>query len=178
MNIITKHIIVNLMLAIIGFSETATGQTLSHIAAPVYESRIVSTSDIGISIIHSFSMDFGNDLLPGVDRMIYPIDPVGRGAFQIEGEGGLEVSVSFILPDYLSDGLSQLPVSFSGDYAGYGTNPMGNSLTLFNPQTGLQMTLSSMPNYIFIGGRAMPPSFLASGTYTGTITIQVEYTGN
>ena len=178
MNIITKHIIVNLMLAIIGFSETATGQTLSHIAAPVHESRIVSTGDIGISITHSFSMDFGNDLLPGVDRIIYPIDPGGRGAFQIEGEGGLEVSVSFILPDYLSDGGSQLPVSFSGDYAGYGTNPMGNSLTLFNPQTGLQMTLSSMPNYIFIGGIAMPLSSQPSGNYTGTITIQVEYTGN
>lgn len=178
MNIITKHIIVNLMLAIMGFSVTATGQTLSHIAVPAYESIAVSTTGIGISITHNFSMDFGNDLLPGVDRIIYPIDPSGRGAFQIEGEGGFEVSVSFILPDYLSDGVNLLPVSFSGDYAGYGTNPMGNSLTLFNPQTGLQMTLSSMPNYIFIGGRAMPPSSQPSGTYTGTITIQVEYTGN
>ena len=133
-----------------------------------------------VSVTAQSDLDFGN-VIPGTNKAV-AITSASAGRWIVQGSGGAEVGLSFpALPISLSDGASNtLPLVFTPTDAAY--NPVLNpgGAQTFDPSTGTSANIGASPAelYVWIGGTVVPAPAQASGTYTGTITMQATYTGN
>lgn len=129
-----------------------------------------------ISITSMRDLDFGNDILPGVERIIDKASS-SSGKFSFTGESGKEVSVTFSLPPELTSGEYILPVTFSPTDAGYQIT--GGALTDFDPYETVNATLGTDGIMdVYLGGKVSPDHNQPAGYYEGIIVITLYYTGN
>lgn len=132
----------------------------------------------GLDIAPDGDLQFG-ELLPGVARTVSNSD-ADAAQFIVTGAPGASVSVVFTsLPATLDGpGGATLPVSFSSSAGGTG-EASRTVISSFNPANSQTRTLSASGNlYVMLGGTASPDPMQAAGSYTGTVTLQVSYSGS
>lgn len=98
------------------------------------------------------------------------------GRFNISGQASTPVTVTFALPTVLNGaGSSTIPITFGGsDGLEWSTFP--TTFTTFNPNAAHFTSLNGSGNLIIgISGTVSPPLLTTTGTYTGTITLTVQY---
>ena len=147
-------------------------------AAAQASGDITATANVlqPLSVARGQDLDFGS-VFPGVSRTVLP-DGTTAGRFDISGEGASEIDIDFTLPNVL-DGPSSatMPVSFGNNSAAWGTATSGGPFP-FDPTTGTTQNLEAGAMMVFIGGTVDPAVDQAAGTYNGTVTMMVAYTGN
>jgi len=147
------------------------------------EASITATATVlsPLSISGDQNLNFG-DVLPGVNSSVDKATDAGTnaGKFSISGNASSEINLEFTsLPSALTNGANSLTISFSSTDAGHTTNSDGSSQTAFDPSASTTATLSTGGNlYVFLGGTVQPTHTQTAGTYTGTVTLQIYYTGN
>ncbi len=110
------------------------------------------------------------------------------GFFKIGGTASRQIQVTVTaVPANLSDGgTNSLPISFNnGLDAGMGweyTSTGTATGTAHGPLTAAALTAQTLSaggeGWFYIGGRVNPGTTQAAGDYSGTISMQVVYTGN
>ncbi len=121
-------------------------------------------------------LNFGT-VFPGLPTSISRTDALNSGQVQIRGSNGSLVRVDFTLPAAMNGpGGATMPLSFLAGDGGYATTNSISTATAFDPNASLSTALSGQGRlYLFFGGRVAPPSQIAPGSYTATITITVTY---
>ena len=129
-----------------------------------------------LTISSSRDLDFGNDILPGVNRVIDK-NSNSAGKFSILGQADKEVTVSILTPPELVSGASTLKISFSPTDAGY--KLPGGSVVDFDPLNPVNASFGTDGAMdILLGGTVSPYYDQAPGEYSGAITVVFYYTGN
>ena len=130
-----------------------------------------------ISAAGEQDLEFG-DVVPGFATTVLP-GALSAGRFQVTGAGVLEVALDFDLPTELdhTSTTSTLPVAFGAGSAGFGATSDAASAT-FDPSASQPANLSAGALFVFIGGTVTPAVAQEAGVYTGTITLDVAYTGS
>jgi hypothetical protein len=125
-------------------------------------------------------MAFGEVLAGAAFRL----DPLveGAGAFEVDGSGGAEILLAFILPlELVGPGGSTVPISF-GDADAILTPERKDpeSGGRFDPR--VPITFISPNNngkaFVWLGATVSPGFSVRAGEYEGTIVIEASYTGN
>lgn len=88
-----------------------------------------------------------------------------------------DILVSFNLPKSLTNGISNLPISFNSSHASWSYRNNNYGRRNFNPNMPLEIRrlFFYFPIYIWLGGEIDANTNLTPGNYSGTITITVEY---
>lgn len=105
------------------------------------------------------------------------------GKVSVTGASNRGVNYSLTLPANLSDGTNNLPVSFTGSNYAYYSGSLDAANSGANAPdiatSTFEKFLSATGNgYLYIGGTAQPGAAQAASTYTSTITIAIQYSGN
>lgn len=147
--------------ALAGQSNSASIQANANVLAPL-------TVNPGNNLLFS-------GVIPGIQMSVAPTD-ANAGSFILSGFGGLEVQMDFgTLPTNLSDGTNDLPISFAADAAMWDN---GSSTGTFDPNGLSNANLSGGAMTVYIGGQVAPAVLQPAGTYSGTISLTVTYTGS
>ena len=124
---------------------------------------------------------FGN-MYPGIPKVIDKTDAGEAAEFHISGNPGDEVIVTFALPTYLYQSGYNYQLSFASTDLSLDTSatpsqssPMVDNLNPWQPQT---YRLGSTGMTLWLGGTAIPKLVQQSGSYSATITLTVDTTGN
>lgn len=131
-------------------------------------------SPLSLTVVDN--LDFGG-LVAGESKTITN-DNVGAGVVQVEGPTGVGVDISFTLPSNLSDGTNDLPVSFGTTSAGYNVENNTSGITDFDPNSGatnISLDGTTGDLFVYIGGTVTAGGSQATGTYTETIVVTVNY---
>ena len=121
------------------------------------------------------TLDFGN-VLPGVPKSVATSD-VGAGTFLIQGQATYEVAMTYTLPTDLDNAGNNLPI---GTWSGLhnGTNSTAGGIA-FSPIGVSNVDVYGTGDiWLFLGATVTPGANQVAGTYTGTIQLDVAYTGN
>lgn len=132
----------------------------------------------GLNALSRQSLDFGM-LFTGTATKVSRFDALRAGQFELRGEKGAEVRVDLGLPSALNGpGGGRVPLTFGSGDGGYTRDGTIATAAPFDPRAALITTLSSNGRlYIFLGGTATPAARQPAGSYTGTITLTIAYTG-
>ena len=130
-----------------------------------------------ISVVFTRDLDFGNDILPGINRSIDK-NSNSAGKFSILGEAGKEISIEMSLPPELISGENHLAISFTATDAGY-VIP-GGTVVEFDPATPpVSATFGTDGAMdVLLGGTVQPIFTQPAGLYEGSVTVIFYYTGN
>jgi hypothetical protein len=132
-----------------------------------------------LTVVNQNDLDFGT-VFPGVDASVAITDGTA-GRWYITGADNAEVDLTFTLVANLTSGGNNLPIVFAAGDAGYNTTNLASAATTFDPNAGATTNLSNAATgelYVWIGGTVQPATGQPAGTYTETITLTVDYTGN
>jgi len=136
------------------------------------------------TVLTALTVNAGNDLdfglvPPGFTKDVL-VDDAGAGTFDMSGSAGAEVVLTFTsLPTDLDDGGGNLlPITYVGVHNT--ANDPVTGATAFVPGVGATTTLSAGLGelFVFLGGQVDATASPPNGTYTGTVTLNVAYTGN
>ena len=168
MNTASKLSLAVLALSLVGAS-VAQAQSATIAATATVQTPLTMTGAAPLA--------FGN-VFPGLAKTVAPADPTS-GRFTILGQTSAEVSITFPgLPANLT-GAGNLPI---GTYAGVHNNTNGTAGgTVFTPSAASTLALldaTTGNRFIFIGATVTPAVAQTPGAYSGTITMNVVYTGN
>lgn len=136
-----------------------------------------ATVQTPLTLTGATTLAFGN-VFPGLAKTVPVTDPAA-GRFDIAGQAAAEVSMTFTVPLNLTSGANNLPI---GTWTGYHntTNNASAGGAAFTPS--LAATLMNLSGtgagFVFIGATVTPAVAQVAGAYTGTITMNVVYTGN
>lgn len=132
-----------------------------------------------LSIIERGNLIFGEQIFPGVDETVAYTD-AEAASFEIEGDSGAEVRVTFQLPFDLNLDSNTLSVTYGSISAGYHIQELGQSTaTAFDPKEGVTTSLGADGKlFIWLGGTIHPSHTQQKGTYIGDIILEAEYTSN
>ena len=126
-----------------------------------------------ITITGTRNLDFGN-VFPGVNKTI-AVAAATSGQYQLGGQAGANVNLTFTLPTNLVSGANNLPI---GTWTGC-TNATNTTTgcTAFTPSgTATPSAFSGAGAlWVFVGGTVSPAGAQAAGTYTGTVTLTAAY---
>lgn len=88
-----------------------------------------------------------------------------------------DILISFNLPQNLTNGIDNLPISFSDTDAAWSYRDRTSGRRSFNPNTPyeLRRIFFYLPNYIWLGGTISSSTKQSPGSYNGTITLTIEY---
>lgn len=138
---------------------------------------MTATADVlqPLTVTAGQNLAFGT-VFPGVSKTILP-DGVTAGRFDIAGAGESEVDVNFSFPGTLTGPGAPMPISFGATAAAWATASSAGA-SAFDPNTGTTQDLEAGAMMVFIGGTVDPAVDQAPGTYSGTVTLLVAYTGN
>jgi hypothetical protein len=129
-----------------------------------------------ISVTSTHDLDFGNDILPGINRVIDK-NSNSAGKFSIMGEAGKEVNISIKTPEFLYSGTNSLPINFSQTDGGYKVT--GGSVVDFDPANPVNANIGTDGLLdIYLGGTVVPAYQQEGGEYQGTVIVEFIYTGN
>jgi hypothetical protein len=123
-------------------------------------------------------LDFGT-LFAGTPSRVSRLDALRAGQFELRGAKGSEVRVDLGLPSAL-DGPrgAKVPLGFGPGDGGYTRDGTITTAAPFDPRSALITTLSGNGRlYLFLGGTASPAARQTAGTYAGTVTLTIAYTG-
>ena len=125
------------------------------------------------------ALDFGV-LIGGVPEVVLPNDALRAAQVHVTGEGLSELLVSFLLPSGLAGpGGAMVPLSFGPGAAGYSPDGNIDAQAAFDPDLSEVFALPrNGRGTIYLGGTALPPAQVPSGTYTASITLTISYVGN
>lgn len=154
------------LLAGVASAAHAQSQTASITAQAIVQSPLNVTA--------GNNLDFGN-VLPGVAKAVAASD-AGAGTFRIQGQSTFEVAMTYTLPTNLSDGTNNLPIGTWGGLHN-GTNSTAGA-TAFSPGVSNVDVYGTGDIWVFLGATVTPGASQPAGTYTGTIQLDVAYTGN
>lgn len=157
----------------------AAGRTASAQSATINVSAQVQTP---LTLTVNSPLAF-TTVFPGVAKTVTATggaNSATAGNVGIAGQGNAQVNISFVLPTTLATGGgTTMPISFSATSGCYNTTNAATGCTTFNPAAAIQQNLSATGAlYVFLGGTVTPATTQAAGTYNGTVTINVAYTGN
>lgn len=129
-----------------------------------------------ISVVSTHDLDFGSDILPGVNRTIDK-NSNSAGKFSIMGESGKEVTIELSLPPELISGEEHLMLGFSPTDGGY--KLPGGNVVEFDPVSSVNAVFGTDGAMdILLGGTVQPTYTQPAGLYEGTVTVTLYYTGN
>lgn len=160
-----------LALASLSGVRTAEAQTSAN-AAAIATAFVVGIAPLTASTVHD--LDFGSVNAGAVKTPTSLASDAAR--FNISGEPGRPVTVSFTLPTVLTGaGSTTIPISFGGtdglEWTAYPVTSVG-----FNPNASYLTALNGSGNLtIGLSGTVAPPLGTTTGTYTGSITLTVAY---
>lgn len=115
-------------------------------------------------------LDFGT-LIAGTSRSV---DPASSSAakFEVRGNFGSRVTISFSLPAELRDGTKTLPITFDGNSAGWSFQDAGNMFRRFDPRQGtVALILFGGRIYVYLGGTVTAGTGQPAGQFSETVTI-------
>lgn len=123
-------------------------------------------------------LDFGT-LFAGTATQVSRFDALRAGQFELRGAKNSEVRVDLGLPAALTGPRgAKVPLTFAAADGGYARDGAIATAATFDPRAALVTTLSANGRlYIFLGGTATPATRQAAGTYSGTVTLTIAYTG-
>lgn len=123
-------------------------------------------------------LGFGT-LIPGIPVHVLRTDPVRSGQFSLRGQKDSQVQMQFVLPTAMTGPLgATLPLSFSAADGGFSDTESITNQVGFDPRAAALGRLSSNGRAsVFLGGTASPGPTQRAGSYSGTITLTVSYTG-
>lgn len=120
-------------------------------------------------------LDFG-DLLPGVPSSVSRLDP-GAGEFEIRGEPGAAVTVTFHLPDALGAGSGAVRLGFGAADASYSA-PGASGALVFDPRRPVTVRLDARGRgFLRLGASALPAPGEGGGVEVAPIGVAVDYAG-
>lgn len=119
-------------------------------------------------------------LIPSVPALVPPSDAARAGQFEVRGQKGVPLQLTFVLPTaMIGPGGVLLPLAFGAADAGFSPTGSAAAQAAFDPRTPATFTLPGNGKAsVFLGGRALPVNGQAAGSYTGTITFVVSYLGS
>lgn len=137
--------------------------------------NVTATVQQPINVTAANALSFGN-VLPGVNSTV-GVASASAGRFDVTGQASTPVTLSFVLPTNLSDGLGNLlPIgTWTGNHNT--TNaPTGTSFTPANGPATFPSTLSATGTlFVFVGATVSPAVNQAAGAYSGTVQLTVVY---
>ncbi len=124
-------------------------------------------------------LEFG-EVIAGVATTVAPTDASRAGFFRIMGERSQEVQLHLDLPRGLkSAGGAWLAIDFGPSDAAWLARRRNARSERFDPHVGLLALLNGNgKSFVQLGGTVSPGSNQPAGLYTGTVTLQIAYTGN
>ncbi len=156
-------------------TQTATTQVSARVFTP-------------LAITSNEALRFGSLFSPFTAKTIAWSDNAasgGRARFTITGEGGAELALSITVPADISAGANSIPLSTvelrhgttDADAAGSVTTLNTGTANTFNVTMG-GAAASSQSYFLRIRATATPAANQAAGSYAGTISVAVNYTGS
>ncbi|HEX2637470.1 MAG TPA: DUF4402 domain-containing protein [Gemmatimonadales bacterium] len=132
-----------------------------------------------LSALSRQMLDFGT-LFSGTPASVSRFDALHAGQFELRGAKGTEVRVDLGLPPVMTAaGGAKLPLKFTAGDGGYARDGIIATASPFDPRAPLVTTLSENGRlYLFLGGTATPAAKQSAGTYAGTVTVTIAYTGS
>jgi hypothetical protein len=130
--------------------------------------------DAASGITGAVNLQFGT-VITGAATTIAPTAS-GAGRFDIVGSNSSNLALTFTLPTQLDNGLENFPITFNATSAIFSevNDSADPTAAVFDPNGVTNHDLSAGGlGFVFLGGTVNPPSAQATGTYTGTITLQV-----
>jgi len=131
------------------------------------------------SVSGSNDLAFGT-MFPGIPKTIDK-SSTDAAEFTVGGDAGVEVTLDFSLPTYLSSGGNTIQLIFFSDDCAIDSFPSPNqaspSFDDLNPWQTLTYDLGSAGLTVWLGGKAVPGLRQPAGSYTADIVLTVEYTG-
>ena len=164
MNTASKLSLALLALTLVGTSVAqAQSANISATATVLTPLTLTGTADLAFGTV-----------FPGIAKTVAAADATS-GRFTIAGNPNSQVSMTFTLPANLTGAGSLAIGSWTGERNT--TNTTGG--TAFTPSAAAELqTLSGTGNaYLFIGATVTPTVAQAAGAYSGTVTLNVVYTG-
>ena len=134
-----------------------------------------------IDVIETNSLVFG-DVFPGIPKTISKHVPGSAAEFHVQGTAGAEISIDFTLPKYMNSGGYNMQLIFRENdcavdsSASYDQTSPG--LDNIDPWHQFTYRLGSDGLRIWLGAEVVPGLKQASGSYTASIVISVQYTGS
>lgn len=129
-----------------------------------------------LTVTGAASLDFGN-VFPGLVKTIAPTAATA-GRFSITGSGASQVILTFTLPTTLVH--TTLPANTMpiGTFLGgqFATNTQG-SQTPIVVTAPVTTNLAAGSLFVWLGATVTPTITQVAGTYNGTVTMAVVYTG-
>lgn len=141
-----------------------------------------------LAITSNEALRFGNLFSPFAAKTIAWTDNAasgGRARFTITGEGGAELALSITVPSSIAAGANNIPLS--AVELRHGTTDGDGTGTVVALNTGsanaLNVTMggaaaSSQSYFLRLRATATPAANQQSGSYAGTISVAVNYTGS
>ncbi len=144
--------------------------------AQAQSANITATATVltPLTLTGTANLAFGN-VFPGINKTVAAADATS-GRFTIAGNPGSQVSMTFTLPTNLTGPGTLAIATWTGEHNN--TNTTGG--TGFTPSAAAtRATLAATPGnrFLFIGATVQPTVAQAAGAYSGTITLNVVYTG-
>ena len=98
------------------------------------------------------------------------------GRFNISGQPGSPVTVTFVLPTVLTGpGAGTIPITFSAT-DGLRWTAFPTTFVAFDPNAAVLTPLDALGNLVIgISGTVAPPVGTITGSYSGTVTLTVTY---
>lgn len=169
----------------------ATGTSFSQVGQVTDDFQISATVLSALAITELSPLEFGNVFqgdnkhiaLDGTKTYTTSGETTSPASFRIDGAAGREVSISFSGHSSITDGTNSMTVSYSGGDAS-ATAPASSGYDLsstWDPTSASQtvtLDATSADAAVYLGGEVQPASSQVTGTYSGTGTITVYYTGN
>jgi hypothetical protein len=125
-------------------------------------------------------LEFGN-MFPGVPQVITN-KSFGAAEYTVTGTAGAEVTLDFLLPEYVSISGANMPLLFSTTDCSLDSSLVPDqsspSADNLNPYETITYRLGSSGLTVWLGGRCVPGLVQKAGDYAATIRLTVAYTGN
>ncbi|QOC23255.1 DUF4402 domain-containing protein [Wenzhouxiangella sp. AB-CW3] len=155
---------------------------LAGLNGALAQTDISTTADVlqSLQVEATGDLDFGS-VVAGTSVSVAPGD-ADAGSYAIQGDPGAEVTLGFALPmvlELITDPSITMPINFGAGDAVFNvaSEPAGG--TSFDPAVDQTANLEGSTGnlFVFVGGELTAGASQEPGSYEGTITLTVEYTG-
>ncbi len=140
------------------------------------------SSTLAQDIVKINDLSFGA-VYPGIPKVVSKTTPGGAAEFHVTGTAGAEVRITFlILPTYINQGGFSMQVMISDNDCAMDSSATPNQSNPgyddLNPWQPNVYRLGFTGLTIWLGGTAIPNLGQKPGSYSGSIQVRVDYTGN
>lgn len=139
------------------------------------------------SLSHGQNVTVNNDLtfgsvFPGIPKTITKYTAGSACEFQITGTAGDEITIDFTLPTYMNASGFSMQLIFNETDCAIDTSASPDQsdpeFDDLDPWHTLTYRLGSSGMLVWLGGAVVPTQRQQQGSYSASIVITVQYTGN